>query len=187
MNHEGRRFLGLMGVLSVLVVIIVITQIDWTTNQKYYPVTGTLMIDGKPGHKIQIHFHPLGGDAQICSGFVNQEGQFHLFSGVQGFPGAVPGKYCIVLTQTPGSTLPIYRGEDAKKIPNMPPHTFPPDYLEASTSPKEVEVLKKSNVFAIDITMPPGSVDPEKDAAEGRNRPMDPSEMYRRGNQSSMP
>ncbi len=124
------------------------------------PVKGTLTIDGQPADKIQITFAPLEKSLPTASGNVIN-GSFELLSGVEGDPGAVPGKYKVVL-RAEGPAL-----EDAMKAmmagkggraPGGPPEAagqkppFPEKYSSASTSDKEVEVTRGSNNIKIEIS-----------------------------------
>jgi hypothetical protein len=62
------------------------------------PVNGTLTIDGTPANNVTITLVPSDPGLEAAAGQVNN-GTFQLYTGVQGVPGAVPGKYKVVLSQ----------------------------------------------------------------------------------------
>ena len=154
-------FTGLFGVFLV-------SRCDWSTGPRLYPASGTLLIGGQPASKVQVHFVAIEGTAELCSAQVDDEGKFYMYWGREGRSGAEPGRYKLVLAQMSGSTAPIYIGPDAKVIPNVPPHTFLPDLLEVGTSTYDLEVLKQTNVFEIDISMPPEKTGPRPAPNSGR-------------------
>jgi len=140
--------------LALMAIGFGLTRINWSPGPRLYPVSGKLVIGGQPASKVQINFCPLDNKSQTASSQVDDEGYFEVYWGQEGRSGAQPGKYKVVLTQMAGSKAPIYKGPDAKRIPNMPPATFPPRYMSFDTSPEEYEVLKKNNVFEIALEMP---------------------------------
>lgn len=123
------------------------------------PVKGTLTIGGQPANGVGISLVPVDKTLPTASGNV-QNGAFEVFSGVQGAPGAVPGKYKVVLNTTAGNSL-----EEAKKMygsgapsrdakssaPEVAKGPFPGKYLDAATSDKEVEVTSGANDLKIEI------------------------------------
>ena len=124
------------------------------------PVKGTLTIDGQPANNITITFSPLDASLEAATGTVTN-GQFELFSGVEGKPGAVPGKYKIVLAATAGSlddAMKMMQSSEGGGPPTGDPTAkankapFPDKYLSAGTSDKEVEVTSGSNDIKIEIT-----------------------------------
>jgi len=117
------------------------------------PAKGTLTIDGQPADNVTINLSPLDSTLPMASGPV-KGGAFELFSGAQGKPGAVPGKYKVVLAQTGPASM-----EEAKAMyskgggpPPKPKASFPEKYLQAGTSDKEVEIKAGPNELKIDIT-----------------------------------
>lgn len=114
------------------------------------PVKGTLTIDGQPANDVTITFAPLDSTMPTASGVVS-DGSFELYSGAKAEPGAVPGKYKIVLAQAASSEeTPDYMQAGATGAPQQE-LSFPVMYIDASTSDKEVEVTSGSNDIKIDI------------------------------------
>jgi hypothetical protein len=115
------------------------------------PVKGTLTIDGQPANNVSITFSPMDKAGTPATGQVTN-GSFELKSGSQGKPGAVPGKYKVVLAQALGSAdaaMAAYKkGGGAPKAEL----SFPEKYTKAETSDKEVEVKSGPNDIKIEIT-----------------------------------
>jgi len=118
------------------------------------PVSGTLTIDGQPADGIVISLIPVDANLPSATGRV-ENGRFTVYSGVEGKPGAVPGKYKVVLYVTHGEDMAIPKpgeGTDSKTSKPEPPKLpFPEKYQSASTSDKEVEVTTGSNTLNIEI------------------------------------
>jgi len=123
------------------------------------PVRGTLTINGQPASNLLITFSPMDTRLPTASGQVNN-GDFELRCGSEGKPGAVPGKYKVVLAQT-GPSLddamaamkPQPGGAVPKGAPGGPTgqKPFPDKYSNPQTSDKEVEVTSGSNDIKIEI------------------------------------
>jgi hypothetical protein len=122
------------------------------------PVKGTLTIGGQPANGVGISLVPADAKMPTASGTV-QNGAFEVFSGSQGKPGAVPGKYKVVLNATSGgpeAAKQMYEPGAAKagaKKSAAPviKAPFPDKYKTAATSDKEVEITKGANELKIDI------------------------------------
>lgn len=166
MWQDNRVWLALA--FTTLVGIFFVSRLEWSTGPRLYPASGTLLIGGQPASKVQVHFLDLEGKAELCSAQVDDEGKFYMYWGRDGRSGAEPGRYKLVLAQMSGSTAPVYVGPDAKVIPNISPHTFPPEFLAAETSTYDLEVLKQTNVFEIDIPLPPEKTGPRPSSSNGR-------------------
>ena len=115
------------------------------------PVQGTLTIGGQPANNVIIGFVPAGETIPGASGKV-ENGSFKVFTGREGKPGAVPGKYKVVLTFIGAATTDIYK-TDKSESSAAPKVTlpFPEKYQNAATSDKEVEITNGSNDLKIDI------------------------------------
>jgi hypothetical protein len=117
-------------------------------------VKGTLTIDGQPANNVTITFAPVDSSLPTASGPVNN-GTFELFSGAEGKPGAVPGKYKVVLAASAGdpeADAAAYAPGATGGPPAAPEAPFPEKYSNAGTSDKEVEVTSGSNDIKIDIS-----------------------------------
>jgi hypothetical protein len=123
------------------------------------PVKGTLTINGQPADGLTITFSPTDPAKPAASGPV-KNGAFELFSGVQGKPGAVPGKYKVVLSKAGGADSDAVKasympGSKSGAKTSAPPKQelgFPQKYAVADTSDKEVEVKSGSNDIKIEIS-----------------------------------
>lgn len=120
-----------------------------------YPVTGKITINGQPAKGVQVSFYPQTPDQPIASSHVNDDGTYELRSTTENRPGAVVGKYKVVLTQAAPSgeaAASMYAsGAKGGGVPGMPAASFPPEYGSQATSPKEVEVKAESNAINIEI------------------------------------
>ncbi len=114
------------------------------------PVNGTLTIDGQPANNLSITFSPVDQSLPTATGTVT-DGSFELFCGIEGAPGAVPGKYKVVLAETGGGGTDYMTGGGGGGPPTQE-LTFPKKYSTAGTSDKEVEVTAGSPDIQIEIT-----------------------------------
>ncbi len=132
-------------VLSVLVLVSGCPS----DGPKTVPVKGTLTIDGKPATDVSITLAGPDPTVPAASGKV-ENGSFTLFCGTEGKPGAVPGKYKVVLSANAAVSPAMYQsgGGDPRKA-KLP---FPEKYKAAGTSDKEVEITNGSN--ELNITIP---------------------------------
>jgi hypothetical protein len=118
------------------------------------PVEGTLKIDGQPANNIGIDFVPVAQGGTTSSGTV-ENGKFTLFAGVQGTPGAVVGKYKVVLRDmSSGGGAEMYgaEGSGGSSKPKVQKPPFPAKYSDPRTSDKEVEVTAGGGPITIEIT-----------------------------------
>jgi hypothetical protein len=109
------------------------------------------------------------GSGQEATGKV-ENGAFTLYTGIEGAPGAMPGKYKVTLANTGGGEgmAAAYEKKDGGgKASSAPDVTlpFPEKYLAAGTSDKEVEITSGSNDLKIDITGGGGASGGETPAA----------------------
>jgi hypothetical protein len=65
-----------------------------------YPVTGTVLVDGKPAHGVQVILIPIDGDEEFQrerpAGFTGPDGKFQLTT-FGTFDGAPAGKYKVMM------------------------------------------------------------------------------------------
>jgi hypothetical protein len=123
------------------------------SGPKTVPVEGTLNIDGQPANNIGIDFIPVAEGGTVSSGRA-ENGKFTLAAGVQGKPGAVVGKYKIVLRDLSGGGEERYKtgSSGTSSKPNVPKLPFPEKYANAETTDKEVEVTAGGGPINIEIT-----------------------------------
>lgn len=150
---------GLLSGSLVCVLLLAITTVGCgPAGPATVPAKGTLTIDGQPANDVSITLVPLATGGQEATGKV-ANGSFTLFSGIEGAPGAVPGKYKVTLAATGAGTAEsgaaAYgakgQGGNASAAPTVKA-PFPDKYLGAATSDKEVEITSGSNDLKIDIT-----------------------------------
>jgi len=120
---------------------------------KLYPVSGKVTVGGKPLAKCGIAFAAVSAAPDAPAGYqgkLSDSGDYTLMD-ADGRSGAAPGKYKVVLSigaeaakeaMMKGGAAPGYAANAAP---------FPKEYMEATTSPKEVEVKAESNTINIDI------------------------------------
>jgi hypothetical protein len=105
-----------------------------------------------------ITFQPVDSTNQVASGQIADDGTYTLFTGVTGTPGAMAGKYKVVLTP---QMAPVGEGEDPAYMksgtdPTKDPalqksDVVPQEYTNVATTPKEVEVTSGDNTINIEI------------------------------------
>lgn len=146
-----------------------------------YPVQGKITGGTSSVAGVVVSFAPLDADLGVySSGIVKDDGTYSLET-TDGRPGAVAGKYKVVLALGPGKMQaameavgknPRAAGGGGPRMPMMRPgmaappggfssaaksgppkfeRPFPDSYSSASTSPKEVEVKSGSNVIDIQL------------------------------------
>lgn len=124
-----------------------------SSGPKTYPVSGKVTIGGKPASNCRIDFHPVDTSNQVASGHVGNDGSYTLYTGTTGTPGAMAGKYKVVLVpDSGGDTSYMESNSDAgERPPIAKSDVIPKEYTDASTTPKEVEVTSGTRNLDIDI------------------------------------
>lgn len=131
-----------------------------TKGPKTVPVSGTLKIGGAPAPNIQVNLVPEEEGLQIASGKTDDTGHFDLVTG-PGAPGAMVGKYKVVLQEIPGEddSYMNQTEDNAKESEDggvVDPTQggsgkIPEKYLKKETSDKEVTISGKTSNLEIDI------------------------------------
>ena len=122
---------------------------------KLYSVTGKLTLAGKPLADCKIQFVMVGKPGVAYNGNAGVDGSFTLADPQDAARlGAEPGKYKIVLqVSAEMAKNAMMTGGPQSGPPDMTKGApFPPEYGDAKTTPKEVEVKAESNT--IDIAIP---------------------------------
>lgn len=114
-----------------------------------HPVSGTVTIDGQPATDMRVDFHPVDPANQMASGTLDSGGKYSLFTGQTGAPGAMAGRYKVVLTPTMTDTS--YMDGPAAGPPREQAGGVPAEYTSVDTTPEEVEVRAGNNTINIDI------------------------------------
>lgn len=139
---------------SVVVALVVVVAGCPESGPKTVPAEGTLTIDGQPGNNISISFVPTDPDLVTASGNV-ENGKFTMYTGNQGKPGVMPGKYKVVLTPAASDDESRYKpsadGGGSDSAPKEAPLPFPAKYMDPGTSDIEVEVTDGSKPIEIKI------------------------------------
>jgi len=74
------------------------------------PVTGNVLLDGKPLEGATVTFHPAEqGKGQMATGTTDKDGVFRL-STTKPDDGAVPGEYKVTVTAVQGAVAPQGKG-----------------------------------------------------------------------------
>jgi len=125
-----------------------------TYFSKLRPVEGRLTVAGKPPQDVVITLVPIDPvDNPYASGICLDDGGIHFYSGVEGRPGAAPGKYKVVLMQRspPPFAEAFGRGRAVADVPPPSEPTFHSKYLTAATSDLVVTIERRSNVLHLDL------------------------------------
>jgi hypothetical protein len=100
MRHDGRRRLprGLFaaGLAAVVVALAGCGKRDWLET---YPVTGKVLVDGKPAKGAMVSFHPktqVGNKSYVPSAQADDNGEFSLATYMTG-DGAPAGEYDVTV------------------------------------------------------------------------------------------
>lgn len=125
------------------------------------PVTGSLVVNGKPLDNIQVQLIPVGVDTKAKPGVATTDKDGKFVIRTNGDKGANPGKYKVVLGSSNASTPtgPVSLDEATKmsgqyaKTRGIPKVElpFPPEWGGEKTTPKEIEVADKPVEINIDI------------------------------------
>jgi hypothetical protein len=134
---------------------------------KLYPVTGSLMVDGKPIPDTTVMLTPvdLSSKAQPAIGRTDSEGKFKIST--NGNRGATSGQFKVVLVPDGEVAIPdpttsanedpntksknSYIASMEAKTKPKPVLKFPKEWTAAKTSPKTIEVKEEALVMDIDI------------------------------------
>jgi len=123
------------------------------TGPATVPVSGTLTIGGQPANNVGINLVPTAAAGIPASGNV-ENGAFTVFSGNEGKPGAMVGKYKVVLypMASAEAAKQAYGAGGAKSsaapVVSAP---FPDKYRDPSTSDKEIEITGATSELKIEI------------------------------------
>lgn len=101
---SSRRFphLGHVALLTILPLCIMACSREPRGGPRVptYPITGKVMVDGKPAQNVSVICHPVNGDAAVktsISAFTDAEGQFSIGT-YEGGDGAPQGEYRLTFT-----------------------------------------------------------------------------------------
>ncbi len=131
-----------------------------------HPVTGTLVVGGKPLENVTVQLTPvdLNSTARPALGKTDAEGKFTILT--NGDRGATAGKYKVVLLTSAPASGPMSVEEATKLSGQMtqqmmqsggqpvsmtPTLPFPKEWADAGTTPKEIEVASQPVEIKIDI------------------------------------
>lgn len=127
-----------------------------------YPVTGSLIVGGKPLENVFVQLLPVDLTSKAKPGAATTDAEGKFVIRTNGDKGANPGKYKVVLGTSGAAANPNKQVtlEEATKMSGqyaktrgIPVETlpYPKEWGTAATTPKEVEVTDKAVVVNIDI------------------------------------
>ena len=130
-----------------------------SSGPKTVPVSGTLKIGGAPAGGIQITLFPVGEGLQQASANTDDSGNFTMFTGQTGSPGAMIGKYKVVLRSLATDDASYMdqgdtgeAGEDGGVAgPDQKDAKVQEKYLSHKTSDKEIEITGKTSDLVIEV------------------------------------
>lgn len=135
------------GVIAVIACVVVVGCGGGVAVQ---PVKGTVTIGGTPApENTRINFAPIG-DGMEATGIVDAQGNYELFSGPEGLPGALVGEYMVYLTPDASDTS-YMDGGSTSGPPKPGASSFPKDYTNPTTTPLKVAVESGDNSIPIEI------------------------------------
>jgi hypothetical protein len=110
------------------------------------PVSGRVLLNGRPLPRGSVSFRPLGADAWDQPTGSITDGQYTLYTNRQ--PGAAPGSYRVVVFATEAATSP-----DGAAHPGLPASLVPTRYNDAQRSPLTVDVTRQAGPTAYDLEL----------------------------------
>ena len=147
------RNCGLVGRLSVgivgLAIPVFLVAGCGQSGPATHSVTGAVTIGGQPASALRVDFYPVDPANEVASGNVEAGGKYTLFSGQMGKPGAMAGRYKVVLTPSMADTS--YMDGPSSGPPKEGAVAIPEEYTSVDTTPEEVEVKAGSNTIDIQI------------------------------------
>ena len=150
--------------LSILVTVgIVLTGCSNSSRPSTYPVTGTVISQGKPVAGAAITFVPTGNEGEAASAITDSEGKYALTTWRAG-DGARPGEYRVKVSKQeqtavdPSKMVKNLSIEEEQKIyvenkkpPPPAKSLIPSKYQDESSSGLSHTVPKGSSTFDIEI------------------------------------
>ena len=148
-----------VAIVPVLVGLLLLAGCPGPKKASVYSVTGKVTVEGKPLTGCVIGFSPVG-TGSTASAAIGPDGSYK-WSTDGGRQGALPGKYKVYFA--PGQEMmqmmmkeqmmggPPAGGVTEKQTAPKFKAPYPESYGDAATSPKEVTVEAKPNVFDIAI------------------------------------
>jgi hypothetical protein len=112
------------------------------SEEELVPVTGTVLVDGKPAAGAAVVLHPADGTGNGTHplGQVDAAGNFQLTT-VRSGDGAAPGQYKVTLTQYVSG--PVKRGVEGEDAPAK--NLIPDKYARAETTPLTATIRPGGN------------------------------------------
>ena len=128
------------------------------SGPKTYPVTGKVTIGGNPAPNVNIMFAPKtpDGTLQTAGGSSDDSGNYTLFTGNQGKPGAMAGAYIVTVSESEDEEgamagyMSDEGGTQGGADTSADPSTTADSKIPADFS-MEVEVKAESNTINIEI------------------------------------
>jgi hypothetical protein len=142
-----RRSVGSIGVVLTFGMLEIITGCSSRPEVKFpdtVPFSGRVTLDGQPLTGATVTFSPIGQNKGVmpANGYTDEAGKYALSIGsAKKKPGAVPGKYKVVISQLKTSDGAVF--DPAKKSAVPPRETLPPKYSEIVQSKLEATIPDK--------------------------------------------
>ena len=136
-----------MRLFSAVLLVTSLVGCGGAAGPQLFPISGKLTVSGKPVAGVGVQLIPVAAKTASlsASGTTDAEGAFTL-KAINGDPGAPKGKYKVVLSYSPASTLSAEEQSKAAATGRPPAATTPPfpkEWMAPETSPKEYEVTDK--------------------------------------------
>lgn len=115
---------------------------DGTNWPKRYPVSGKVLVDGKPAERAVVTFHPLAphsdGKSYAPSTFTDDDGAFKLTT-IDAGDGAPPGEYAVTIVANY-----VSKGGQDVQVPDL----LKGKYADPKSTPLKVTVKAESNALS---------------------------------------
>ena len=116
-----------------------------------YEVSGKVTVKGQPApENSRVNFTPVGSDGEAASGIIDANGNYTLYSGIEGRKGALTGKYKVSFTAD-ASSSDYMDGGRVGGVPGVVLGPFPKEFTSEFTTKLEKEVVKGRNVIDIEV------------------------------------
>lgn len=162
----GFLIVPIFGVLLVAAVLLWFSQKEEEVVQNYFPVTGTITLNGKPlSGRFHVDFYPVEGSSNpVASSWVGPDGSFDLYSSHLGYYGAAPGEYRVVVNMMEGQESWRINAARAGKVEIdpidggtlTPPNPDPPfdiRFTDFRTTPQRAVIGEGENVINFDLPL----------------------------------
>lgn len=144
-RSEGKNILKVLGT-----VILTLAMAGCGSGVDTIPIKGVVTVKGQPApENTRINFIPVVG-GQEASGIIDANGAYEVFSGIEGHPGIMAGKYKVFFT--PDASSEDYMNTAGRNgAPGTSTGPFPKEYTAEATTPLEKDVTSETTSIDFDI------------------------------------